>query len=122
MYTKGEKNMEIANSENNNVKVVSFRLDYDSQERLLKRSKEKGVSPHEYVRQVLYKHLRNENEALDLDEYVEKRLDKVEKMIRVVGLDLVFAIQKLLTYSPEKNIKSWIADNMKAIEWNIKEN
>ena len=121
MFTKGEENMETANSENNNIKVVSFRLDYDSQERLLKRSKEKGVSPHEYVRQQLFKHLRNENEAKNLEEYVEKRFNKLEHMTKTVGLDLFFAVQKLLSHVTDSDIREWLKENMKALEWNIKE-
>lgn len=98
-------------------KVISFRLNTDEYKALKEKANKIQMGPNEFVRAYVLSGI-DERGALSI---YSKRFDNLEKITKTVGLDLFFGVQQLLKYVTDVNHREWLKENMKALEWNVKE-
>ncbi len=110
--------MSDVNRQKQSAVVISFRLESGSFERLFDQASKQNLSVHEAAKQIVVEKICKSNALSES----ELRFDRLEEMIKTVGIDLAFGIERILfgIEDSDEDVMDWINRNQKSLAWHKK--
>ncbi len=103
--------MSDVNRQKQSAVVISFRLESGSFERLFDQASKQNLSVHEAAKQIVVEKICKSNALSES----ELRFDRLEEMIKTVGIDLAFGIEE-----SDVEVRKWVNRNQKSLAWHKK--